>query len=108
MLSFSYSCRKSKEMCGAYLFLPDGRSRPLNCLKPLVKIIEGKLVSTVIVYCDFVIHAVHVYNTRGIKVFFSMKIFSFKMSLFLQFSYLCRSGRKYNWNTKFGGHKTGK
>lgn len=52
-------------MCGAYLFLPEGRSRDINCEKPLVKIIEGKLISSVIVYCDFVVHAVNVYNCSG-------------------------------------------
>lgn len=60
-----YLCRRSKVMCGAYLFLPDGESRNIECASPLVKIIEGNLISNVIVYCDFVIHTVNIYNVPG-------------------------------------------
>ncbi|KAK7571097.1 hypothetical protein V9T40_014701 [Parthenolecanium corni] len=65
-LSFiGYGCKRSKEMCGAYLFLPDGHGRPIECAQPRIKIIEGKLVSSVTVFCDFVIHQVKIYNCLG-------------------------------------------
>lgn len=52
-------------MCGAYLFLPDGNGRSIDCSHRKIKIIEGKLVSSVTVFCDFVIHEVKIFNCPG-------------------------------------------
>ncbi|XP_065216623.1 alpha-mannosidase 2-like isoform X1 [Planococcus citri] len=61
-----YGCRhQSRVMCGAYLFIPDGDARTVDCADPMVKIIEGKLISSVITYCDYVVHAVNIFNAVG-------------------------------------------
>ena len=50
---------------GAYLFLPDGEAKHLKVDKPLVRIIEGKLVSYVEVHARHFIHKVHLRSSPG-------------------------------------------
>ena len=45
-----YGTRKSGDKSGAYLFLPDGHAKPLPMERPIVRIVEGKLVSQVTLY----------------------------------------------------------
>lgn len=60
-----YRCRKGQEMCGAYLFLPDGRGHNVDCDGPIIRVSEGHLLSQVIVHCNYLVHVVNVYNTSG-------------------------------------------
>ncbi|XP_026677167.1 alpha-mannosidase 2-like [Diaphorina citri] len=54
----TYTSRKGKEMSGAYLFLPRGEAKSVPVTHPPVIIIQGPLVSMVIVELPLVTHTV--------------------------------------------------
>ena len=60
-----YGTRPRGDKSGAYLFLPDGEARPLGVNKPLVRIIEGKLVSYVEVHMPQITHKVTLRSSPG-------------------------------------------
>ncbi len=43
----SYGTRPRGDRSGAYLFMPDGEAKPLRVSQPYVRVLEGKLVSSV-------------------------------------------------------------
>ncbi|XP_052786751.1 alpha-mannosidase 2x-like [Mya arenaria] len=52
---------------GAYLFLPDGSSRPLpDHTPPVIHVVKGPVVSEVQVYFNLVTHVVRLYNSSGV------------------------------------------
>lgn len=51
-----YGARRSKEMSGAYLFLPDGPAVPLTLGRPAVLVIRGALESSVTSGLPFAVH----------------------------------------------------
>lgn len=51
-----YGARRSKEMSGAYLFLPDGPAVPLVLGSPAVLVIRGALESSVTTGLPFAVH----------------------------------------------------
>ncbi len=67
----AYGTRNRGDKSGAYLFLPDGPAKPLltGDRRPLVKVVEGKIVSTVDVHLPFCKHTVTVKSSPG-KMFF--------------------------------------
>ncbi|KAF2897124.1 hypothetical protein ILUMI_09045 [Ignelater luminosus] len=60
-----YGARYGAERSGAYLFLPDGDATPLHIESTIVKVIEGPLLSTVIVQLPYVQHTVTLFNSPG-------------------------------------------
>ncbi|KAH3860349.1 hypothetical protein DPMN_023247 [Dreissena polymorpha] len=57
----------SGDKSGAYLFLPDGKARPLkDSGSPIVHVIKGPIVSEVHVYFQLVTHVVRLYNSSGV------------------------------------------
>ncbi|KAF5292288.1 hypothetical protein FQA39_LY03322 [Lamprigera yunnana] len=60
-----YGARHGEERSGAYLFLPDGDGTPIQIENTVVKVIEGPLLSSVIVQLPYVHHTVTLYNTSG-------------------------------------------
>merc|ERR1712130_187013 len=46
---WEYGTRTRGDKSGAYLFLPDGPGKPKKLLNPLVRVVEGKLRSSVTV-----------------------------------------------------------
>ncbi|GLV40323.1 alpha-Mannosidase class II a [Carabus blaptoides fortunei] len=60
-----YGVRQSSERSGAYLFLPDGDAQPLTIESTTVKVIEGPILSSVIVQLPKVHHVVILYNSPG-------------------------------------------
>lgn len=53
-----YGTRARGDKSGAYLFLPDGPAKPLALDRPLVRVVQGKVVSTVEVFTPFGKHSV--------------------------------------------------
>ena len=60
-----YGTKPRGDKSGAYLFLPDGEAKPLKTQKPLVRIIEGKLVSYVEVHTEYFVHKVNLRSSPG-------------------------------------------
>ena len=60
-----YGTRRSGDKSGAYLFLPDGPARPMPTEGPLVRIVEGKVVSYIEVVLPFAIHTVTLKSSPG-------------------------------------------
>ena len=55
----TYGTRPRGDKSGAYLFMPDGEAKPLRVNKPVVRVIEGKLVSFAEVHAPAFIHRVY-------------------------------------------------
>nr|CAH7768407.1 unnamed protein product [Callosobruchus chinensis] len=53
------------ERSGAYLFLPDGDAVPLQIENTVVNVIEGPVMSSVLVQLPYVQHSVTLYNSSG-------------------------------------------
>ncbi|KAL3885282.1 hypothetical protein ACJMK2_025366 [Sinanodonta woodiana] len=62
---FTYGTKVSKERSGAYLFLPDGEAKPIPFAAPLIRIIQGPVLSEVHVMIDMVEHVTRLYNSSG-------------------------------------------
>ncbi|KAK9508706.1 hypothetical protein O3M35_006198 [Rhynocoris fuscipes] len=66
-LSFvRYSTRLGSSRSGAYLFLPDGEAETVKVPSARVTIVEGRLLSQVIVDMSKLVHVVTLYNNHGI------------------------------------------
>ena len=60
-----YGTRRSGDKSGAYLFLPDGPAKPIPVEGPLVRIVEGKIISYIEVVLAFAIHTVTLKSSPG-------------------------------------------
>ena len=60
-----YGARQSTERSGAYLFLPDREAQPLQIESTIIKVVEGPVLSSVIVQMPYVLHTVLLYNSAG-------------------------------------------
>ncbi|KAM9854980.1 alpha-mannosidase 2x [Aulostomus maculatus] len=62
-----YGTRSSKDKSGAYLFLPDGKSKPYNDKElPLVRVVEGPLFSEVVAHYQHFQQTVRIHNVPGV------------------------------------------
>ena len=61
----TYGTRPRGDKSGAYLFMPDGEAKPFRVRTPLVRIIEGKLVSFVEVFTPSFTHKVFLRSSPG-------------------------------------------
>merc|ERR1712223_588618 len=61
----TYGTRPRGDKSGAYLFMPDGEAKPFRVRTPLVRIIEGKLVSFVEVFTPAFTHKVFLRSSPG-------------------------------------------
>lgn len=62
----TYGARAGKERSGAYLFLPDGKAKPLSVGHPVIRAMRGPVVSEVSVFINHVQHVVRLYNSPGV------------------------------------------
>uniref|UniRef100_A0A8W8HKJ2 Glycosyl hydrolase family 38 C-terminal domain-containing protein n=1 Tax=Magallana gigas TaxID=29159 RepID=A0A8W8HKJ2_MAGGI len=62
----TYGARGGKERSGAYLFLPDGKAKPLSVGHPVIRVVGGPVVSEVSVFINHVQHVVRLYNSPGV------------------------------------------
>lgn len=63
-LSFvRYSTKQGRDKSGAYLFLPDGEAQEIKITNTKVTIVEGKIMSQVIIKFPNVEHSVTIYNS---------------------------------------------
>lgn len=53
------------ERSGAYLFLPGGSAVPLQIENTIVKVVQGPVLSAVVVQLPHVLHKVFLYDTPG-------------------------------------------
>ncbi len=60
-----YGTRQRGDKSGAYLFLPDGPAKRLKVERPLVRIVEGKILSYVEVFLPFAKHTVMLKTSPG-------------------------------------------
>ena len=60
-----YGTRRSGDKSGAYLFLPDGPAKVIPTEGPLVRIVEGKVLSYIEVVLPFAIHTVTLKSSPG-------------------------------------------
>ncbi|XP_070545855.1 alpha-mannosidase 2x-like [Ptychodera flava] len=61
-----YGTRNTKDKSGAYLFLPDGEAKTITeGLKPVIRLIRGRLLSEVHVTFDHVFHCVRLAKSPG-------------------------------------------
>ncbi|TRY68325.1 hypothetical protein TCAL_04678 [Tigriopus californicus] len=60
-----YGTRKSGDKSGAYLFLPDGPSKVMKVESPVVRVIQGKILSYVEVFLPFCRHIVALKSSPG-------------------------------------------
>ena len=60
-----YGTRRSGDKSGAYLFLPDGPARVIPTEGPLVRIVEGKVLSYLEVVLPFAVHTVTLKSSPG-------------------------------------------
>jgi len=63
---WEYGTRTRGDKSGAYLFLPDGPGKPKKLLNPLVRVVEGKLRSSVTVVQRWVRHIVVLNSSPGV------------------------------------------
>lgn len=70
---YRYGARHTAERSGAYLFLPDGDAVPLHIESTVVKVIQGPILSSVIVQIPYILHSVTLYNTEG-KVYLDIQV----------------------------------
>ena len=68
-----YGTRRSGDKSGAYLFLPDGPAKPIPVEGPLVRIVEGKIISYIEVVLAFAIHTVTLKSSPG-EITFVVKV----------------------------------
>ena len=62
----TYGTKARGDKSGAYLFMPDGEAKPLKFTKkPMVRIIEGKLLSYVEVHTPYFVHKVQLRSSPG-------------------------------------------
>lgn len=61
----TYGTRSTGDKSGAYLFLPDGKAKPLVPERPYVRIIEGKVLSYVEVITPWFKHTVTLRSSPG-------------------------------------------
>ena len=62
---WEYGTKSRGDKSGAYLFLPDGAGKARKLNSPLVRIVEGKLRSTVTVHQPWIRHIVILNNSPG-------------------------------------------
>lgn len=60
-----YGTKGAKEKSGAYLFLPDGRGKPLDGVIPVIRIVRGSVSCEVTVFTRNVQHTMRVFNSPG-------------------------------------------
>lgn len=60
-----YGVKHIQETSGAYLFMPDGDALPIKIDNVIVNVVEGPIVSFVILQLPYVHHTVRLYNTPG-------------------------------------------
>ncbi|XP_044745943.1 alpha-mannosidase 2 [Coccinella septempunctata] len=60
-----YGVKHVQETSGAYLFMPDGDAIPIKIDNAIVNVVEGPIVSFVILQLPYVHHTVRLYNTPG-------------------------------------------
>lgn len=65
-LLFRYSTPFGPGHSGAYLFLPDSEGETIKSTTARVIIVEGRLISQVIVEMPKHVHVVTLYNSQGI------------------------------------------
>lgn len=56
-----------QEHSGAYLFIPNGHGKTIHHHLPLILVLEGPVVSRVVVWLFYVVHSVILYNSPGNK-----------------------------------------
>ncbi|XP_033127426.1 alpha-mannosidase 2-like [Anneissia japonica] len=61
-----YGTTNKKDKSGAYLFLPSGPDEPLSLLRPLIRVIRGKLLSEVHVISEKVEHTIRLPKSTGV------------------------------------------
>jgi alpha-mannosidase II len=64
---FQYGSKTNGDKSGAYLFMPDGEAKVIKVQSPLVRIIEGKVLSYVEVHTPFTKHTVILNSSPGNK-----------------------------------------
>ena len=65
MILFQYGTKRSGDKSGAYLFMPDGEATVLEARSPLVRIVEGKVLSYVEVHTPWGKHTVSLLGSPG-------------------------------------------
>ena len=65
MLLFQYGTKSRGDRSGAYLFMPDGEATVIQTRSPLVRIVEGKVLSYVEVHTNWGIHKVSLMSSPG-------------------------------------------
>ena len=65
-MDFLFDARARGDKSGAYLFLPDGPGRVKEMSNPLVRIVEGKILSYVEVHQPWNVHVVSLKNSPGV------------------------------------------
>ncbi|XP_006161174.1 alpha-mannosidase 2 [Tupaia chinensis] len=68
-LQFSwYGTTNKRDKSGAYLFLPDGSSKPyVYTALPFVRVTRGRIYSEVTCFFEHITHSVRLYHMRGIE-----------------------------------------
>ena len=69
-----YGTRRSGDKSGAYLFLPDGPAKPIPVEGPLVRVVEGKIISYIEVVLAFAIHTVTLKSSPGMNENFNYSL----------------------------------
>lgn len=60
-----YGVKRTAETSGAYLFIPDGEGKPMEIEHRIVNVVEGPILSFVMVQLPYVLHIVRLYNSPG-------------------------------------------
>ena len=62
---FQYGTKRNGDKSGAYLFMPDGEAQVVKPVSPLVRIVEGKVLSYVEVLLPWAKHTVTLKSSPG-------------------------------------------
>lgn len=75
---FRYGVAHGPDMSGAYLFMPSGDAVDAHTLeqKPTIYIIEGNVLSQVIIQYSNVKHSVLIRHTEGVLTFYFLELYN--------------------------------